>query len=115
MKLSDEKITYPGRKQVYRQRDERGKFKRDIICRADEELEGEKLLVDVMRNGELCYDLPPIDRIKEKAMRNLSDLPEEYKRLIDPEEYPVLRSKRLEEFKKETEERILKTEIVEHE
>ena len=112
MKLSDEKVTYPGRKQVYRQRDERGKFKQDIICRADEKLEGETLLVEVMKGGVLCYELPPIDRIRERAMRNLADLPDQYKRLIDPEEYPVLRSRGLEEFRRETEERILRTEII---
>jgi len=68
--------------------------------------------VEVMKGGGLCYELPPIDRIRERAMRNLADLPDQYKRLIDPEEYPVLRSRGLEEFRRETEERILRTEII---
>jgi nicotinate phosphoribosyltransferase len=110
MKLSDEKVTYPGRKQVYRQRDDRGKFKQDVICCKDEELEGEGMMVDVIREGELCYDLPPIERIRERAMKNLADLPEGYKRLIDPDRYPVLRSDELETLKRQTERKILRTE-----
>ena len=44
MKLSKDKITLPGRKQVYRFQDDDGKFRRDIIALADEKSAGEPLL-----------------------------------------------------------------------
>ena len=40
MKLSKDKITLPGRKQVYRFRDAEGKFEKDTIALADEKVEG---------------------------------------------------------------------------
>ena len=39
MKLSKDKITLPGRKQVYRFRNEDGTFSKDVIALADEKVE----------------------------------------------------------------------------
>lgn len=51
-KFSQEKITYPGRKQVFRFRGEEGKFSRDVIGLDSESFAGaEALLVAVMREG----------------------------------------------------------------
>ena len=51
-KFSEEKKTYPGRKQVFRFTGEDGKFCGDVIALADESFPGGKpLLVPVMRNG----------------------------------------------------------------
>ena len=52
MKLSTGKETLPGRKQVFRQRNADGFASRDVIARADEQLDGDPLLELVMRNGE---------------------------------------------------------------
>ena len=49
IKLSAEKETLPGRKQVFRRRDAAGLASGDVIARADERLEGEPLLEQVMR------------------------------------------------------------------
>ena len=61
MKLSKDKITLPGRKQVYRFRDAVGNFEKDIIALADEKVQGEPLLVKVMEKGKLIYKLPPLE------------------------------------------------------
>lgn len=49
-KFSTAKVIYPGRKQVVRRLD-RGIFAGDTIGRADEQLDGEPLLMPVMKNG----------------------------------------------------------------
>ncbi|OBH27564.1 nicotinate phosphoribosyltransferase [Mycobacterium sp. E342] len=49
-KFSSNKVIYPGRKQVVRRLD-RGMFAGDTIGRPDEQLDGEPLLVPVMKNG----------------------------------------------------------------
>lgn len=49
-KFSSGKVIYPGRKQIVRRLD-RGIFAGDTIGRADEQLDGEPLLVPVMKNG----------------------------------------------------------------
>jgi len=52
-KLSEEKKTYPGRKQVFRFMGDDGKFVQDIITFHDEVIPGaEPLLIPVMRNGK---------------------------------------------------------------
>lgn len=58
MKLSPEKPTYPGRKQVYREEQD-GKSFGDIIARADEKLVGRPLLQKVMEGGRI---LPALER-----------------------------------------------------
>ena len=52
LKLSPEKETLPGRKQVFRLRDRGGVAIGDVIARADERLDGDPLLEPVMRGGE---------------------------------------------------------------
>ena len=89
MKLSKDKITLPGRKQVYRFKKANGSFKRDVIALASEKVEGEPLLVKVMDKGKLIYDLPSLEQIRDYAAENLSKLPDQYKALTDAQEYPV--------------------------
>lgn len=89
MKLSKDKITLPGRKQVYRLKKSDGSFERDVIALASEKVEGEPLLVKVMDKGKLIYDLPSLEQIRANARENLSKLPDQYKALTDAQEYPV--------------------------
>jgi nicotinate phosphoribosyltransferase len=89
MKLSKDKITLPGRKQVYRHKDPSGNFNKDIIALADEKVEGDPLLVKVMEKGKLTIELPSLDQIRTNAAENLSKLPEEYKALTAVPVYPV--------------------------
>ena len=95
MKLSKDKITLPGRKQVYRFMDAAGNFEKDTIALADEKVQGEPLLVKVMEKGKLIYKLPSLDNIRATAAENLSKLPEEYKALTGAPVYPVELSRNL--------------------
>jgi nicotinate phosphoribosyltransferase len=95
MKLSKDKITLPGRKQVYRFTDHDGTFKKDVITLADENADGEPLLVKVMEQGMLTYKLPSLIQIRETAAENLAKLPKKYKELTNASVYPVELSDKL--------------------
>lgn len=111
MKLSKDKITLPGRKQVYRFKDSAGHFERDVIALASEKVEGEALLVKVMENGKLTYDLPSLEKIRDYALQNLSNLPSQYKSLVNAKEYPVELSLNLQKLIKTLTQQLTKDEI----
>ena len=111
MKLSKDKITLPGRKQVYRFRDSAGHFERDVIALAIEKVEGEALLVKVMENGKLTYNLPSLTEIRRYALQNLSNLPSQYKSLVNAKEYPVELSLNLQKLIKTLTQQLTKDEI----
>jgi nicotinate phosphoribosyltransferase len=94
MKLSEGKVTLPGRKQVYRFKDAKGNYTKDMIALAVEKVNAEPLLNKVMENGKVTYDLPSLGEIRAAAAKNLSKLPDKYK--TGPQEYPVERSQTLE-------------------
>lgn len=95
MKLSAGKATYPGRKTLRRETD--ANFIRDAVGVEGETLDGEELLVDVFSSGELVYDLPTLDEVREHAKNQLLKIPEPVKKLEDPVEYPVTISPELTE------------------
>jgi nicotinate phosphoribosyltransferase len=100
MKLSKGKITLPGKKQVFRQKDKQGCYAKDIIGLADEEVEGEPLLVKAMEKGNIVYDLPSLEKIRENALKNLSRLPDKYRKLKSSALYRVELSPKLKKIKK---------------
>jgi nicotinate phosphoribosyltransferase len=55
----------------------------------DENLEGERKLIQIFKDGRLVYKLPKLDEIREKAKKELEKLPEKYRRIRSPEAYPV--------------------------
>ena len=91
IKLSAEKETLPGRKQVFRQRDAGGIASGDILARADERLDGEPLLELVMRGGErLEAGMRTLAEARERAARERERLPASLRGLQAPAEpYPV--------------------------
>jgi nicotinate phosphoribosyltransferase len=89
MKLSQGKVTLPGRKQIFRIKDSNGKFVKDVIGLHHEKVKGELLLAKVMEKGETTFDLPTLEAIRDNTLENLSKLPEEYKRLRNAPSYPV--------------------------
>jgi nicotinate phosphoribosyltransferase len=101
MKLSKGKITLPGKKQVFRQRNKNHTYVKDIIGLEDEKIAGEPLLMKVMEKGELVYDLPILEEIRNNASRNFSEFPEKYKKLRNAPLYPVKLSPRLKEIQNE--------------
>ena len=111
MKLSKDKITLPGRKQVYRFQDDERFFRKDIIALADEKVGGEPLLVKVMENGKLNYRQPSLNEIRAKASDSLSKLPAEFKLLTNAPLFPVELSEKLQELIKTTKLQLTKNEI----
>jgi nicotinate phosphoribosyltransferase len=112
MKLSEGKATLPGRKQVFRFKDRKGFFAKDVIALADEKMEGEPLLAKVMENGKITRALPSLSEIRAAASENLSKLPEKYKKLTDAPMYPVELSQALEDLIKRLRRKLTKTEIM---
>ena len=95
MKLSKDKITLPGRKQVYRFKDGDGNFEKDTIALANEKIDGDPLLVKVMEKGTLTYKLPTLTAIQSYAAENISKLPIKFKALTNAPLYPVELSRNL--------------------
>jgi nicotinate phosphoribosyltransferase len=93
-KLSANKETLPGPKQVFR-RFENGKLAGDVVAAEDEAVEGEPLLVPFMEGGEIVRT-ETIEQMRDRADASLRSLPEH---LRPPEpadsEYPVEISARL--------------------
>ncbi len=109
MKLSENKATLPGRKQVYRFKDAKGNFEKDVIALADEKVEGEPLMVKVMEKGEVIYDFPTLSEIRAATAENLSKLPDKYKKVTGSAVYPVELSQDLEKLIRNLKEKLLKT------
>jgi nicotinate phosphoribosyltransferase len=95
MKLSEEKNTLPGRKQVYRFTNQDGVMEKDVIALADEQVPGDELLAKVMEKGKLIYNFPSLNDIQTSASENLSKLPERYKALTHAPAYPIELSRNL--------------------
>jgi nicotinate phosphoribosyltransferase len=112
MKLSEGKATLPGRKQVFRFKDGKGNFAKDMIALANEKRKGEPLLVKVMENGRITYDLPSLNEIRATALESLSRLPARYKKLTDAPTYPVELSRALEDLIRKLRRNLTKTEIL---
>ena len=66
-KRSPGKATWPGAKQVFRERGPHGEAVRDQIALAEEACSGEPLLVEVMRDGRRIANQPELDRLRENT------------------------------------------------
>jgi len=107
-KFSEDKVTYPGRKQVFRFRGPGGAFDHDVLARAGENLDGgDPLLECVMREGRRTAPTAPLLQARERARGSLARLPEACRRLQDPAVYPVQVSPALERLLEEVRQRIL--------
>ncbi len=96
MKLSREKTTIPGRKQVYRLYDSKGRFLRDTLAlEREKRIYGRPLLRHLVRKGRVIYARPTLRKVRDYAGKNLAALGDKYKRLIQPAVYPVIISRGL--------------------
>jgi len=94
-KRSEAKETLPGAKQVYR-RFEGGEMAEDVVATADEELEGEPLLVPAMREGNIVLT-ETLEEMRERTGRSLRSLPLTLRNNGEKAPYPVRHSERLTE------------------
>jgi len=95
MKLSKAKVTYPGRKQVFRIRSRKGKFVRDVLGLEKENITGLPLLVKVVDRGRVVYRPPALDKIRLSLKSNLQRLPIALRELHNGYKYPVAISPQL--------------------
>ena len=115
IKLSNnaEKVSTPGKKQVWRITSrEKGKSEGDYITYSDCDVQGMDqiemfhptytyinktvknfdavpLLVDIFQDGKLVYTLPKLAEIQAYARKEFDKLWDEYKRVLNPQHYPV--------------------------
>jgi len=95
MKLSKGKVTYPGRKQVFRVQDKGRRFTKDILGLEKETARGRPLLIKVVSKGKIVYRSPSLDKIRRYLKKNLTRFPEELKELYPGYKYPVIVSAQL--------------------
>ena len=94
-KRSEGKATWPGAKQVYRQRDGGDRFCSDLIATADEPQPGNPLLIPIMRGGRRAAPLPALGAIRDHAASQIAALPSPLRGLEPEASYPVRISDRL--------------------
>jgi nicotinate phosphoribosyltransferase len=122
-KVSDSagKMPNPGHKLAWRLYDRRGKATADLLSLDDEDpaqmeevtlhhpadqtrqrtlrreeiAETEPLLVDILRDGKLAYDLPDIEAMRRRREADVARLDEGVRRLINPHVYHVSLTERL--------------------
>ncbi|MBX3235968.1 MAG: nicotinate phosphoribosyltransferase [Nitrospiraceae bacterium] len=75
-KRSEGKATWPGRKQIYRQLDEQGRLRQDILALDGDVQPGAPLLVPVMEGGRRLSPTPSIADIRQTAATALAQLPD---------------------------------------
>jgi nicotinate phosphoribosyltransferase len=80
-KRSPGKATWPGVKQVFRERTPAGEYLCDRIVREDERPGGEPLLAEVMRSGRRSVASPSLRTVREHCDRELRALPPQVREL----------------------------------
>lgn len=99
MKLSRHKVTYPGRKQVFRIKDRRGKFIKDILGLEKEGIKGFPLLKKVVDRGRITYKTPSLDKIRMSLKNSLSRFKPSLQDAYIKYKYPVITSNKLEKLR----------------
>lgn len=101
-KFSEEKVTYPGRKQVFRFSDPAGEYREDVVACATERYPGAQgLLTCVMRDGKRILPEPRLAEIRNRAQEEMARLPEAVRRLRQWEAYTVRFSSDLQQLLEE--------------
>jgi nicotinate phosphoribosyltransferase len=109
LKLSTGKVSWPGKKQVFRFRGSKGELQRDVIGLRDEKLPGESLLQEVMRNGRLTKTYPSLTEIRKVFEADFASLQENVKAIRNPIDYSVEFSPGLRELREEITQKIGKS------
>jgi nicotinate phosphoribosyltransferase len=94
-KLSEGKVTWPGRKQVWRSYGADKRMRGDILSLENDSQAGETLIAPVMRGGKRVAPVTTLTQVREHAARELAKLPEPLRKLETGVEYPVQISKAL--------------------
>ncbi len=100
IKISEEKITYPGIKQVFRLFDENGMFKNDILG-LDTEVTPDRaglVLKPIMKKAKIITEMPELSEIQAFYNENIKKLPGIYKSLEPTQDLDLEISPKLEEL-----------------
>ena len=100
-KFSDDKPSYPGSKQVFRD------TARDVIARSGECGRGEALLRPIILGGRLIEPLPTLEQARQRAAESIAKLPAALRQLEVTEPWPVIYSRELRELIERTRRNIL--------
>ena len=102
IKISEDKLTYPGKKQIYRIYNRQGKFIEDILMLDNEPAppNSETLLIPVMKEGLLMTELPDLNNIQQYYSENIEKLPNKFKELDENHIFKVKISENLSELTK---------------
>jgi len=96
-KLSYGKVSYPGKKQVFRILNKAGKLNYDVIGLENEKY-GQPLLSFLVKKGVLQKKLPSLEKIKKYLKSQLSLLPPSLKKINSTTVYKVKVSKKLKQL-----------------
>ena len=88
-KRSAGKATWPGRKQVWRCYGTDGRMAGDVLSTETDTQEGERLIQQVMKNGQRIRPAPSLENMRNRAANDLARLPEPLRRLEPDADYPV--------------------------
>ncbi len=105
-KRSENKATWPGRKQVWRLYGADGRMAGDLLSLEGHHKSGEPLLQPVMRNGRRLRPAESLEAIRQRVKRELDRLPEPLRNLAPSTTYPVEVADELIELAKDVDRRL---------
>jgi nicotinate phosphoribosyltransferase len=95
-KLSEDKISLPGAKQVFREPH------RDVVARSGECGKGDALLRPVILGGRLVEPLPTLEEVRCRAAEGIGCLPQPLRELEVAEPQPIVYSRELQSLIEQT-------------
>lgn len=111
LKLSTGKVSWPGKKQVFRFADERGPWIKDTIAlRGERVTGGVPQLKNFMEEGKVRASYPTLKEIRQSFLDEFARLNDKFKAIRNPAIYPVELSPQLSALKKEMEREVARTE-----
>lgn len=111
LKLSSGKKTLVGEKQVFRSR-EKDRLLYDVIALREEEHAGaEALLQKVMADGRRLHPAEPLNVLRDRLKAEMAGLGDVFKRIREPETFPVRVSERLEALQGQVIHKVMEKEL----
>jgi nicotinate phosphoribosyltransferase len=108
LKRSPGKISWPGAKQLFRQRNNQGQLEKDIVGLRTERITGtETLLRKVMDKGKIVVTLPTLAQSRAGLAKEFGNLPDLTKAIRNPVLYPVEFTPALVHLREETERKLI--------
>jgi len=105
-KRSAGKSTWPGRKQVYREFNDDGTMRHDILTIEDDVQRGTPLIKPVMRGGKRLSPSPSIEEVRKHVSEEYQRLPANLRRLEQVQPYDVMVAESLRQLTAEVDRQI---------